>query len=61
MHVTVSSVRPPKSRFILRLVVAVLALLLIAFLGFDFWFYRAVRARCRSATARFISPDWRRR
>ncbi len=44
MHVTVSSVRPPKSKFILRLVIAVLALMLIVFLGFDFWFYRAVRA-----------------
>jgi penicillin amidase len=41
---TVSSVRPPKSKFIFRTVIAVLALLLIAFLAFDFWFYRAVRA-----------------
>src|SRR5271165_4331033 len=30
--------------FIFRAVVAVLLLLLIAFLAFDFWFYRAVRA-----------------
>jgi penicillin G amidase len=41
---TYSSVRPSKSKFIFRTVVAVLVLLLIAFLGFDFWFYRAVRA-----------------
>ena len=41
---TYSSVRPPKSKFIFRAVVAVLALLLVAFLAFDFWFYRAVRA-----------------
>ena len=36
--------RPSNRKFIFRLVVAVLVLLLIAFLGFDFWFYRAVRA-----------------
>jgi penicillin amidase len=39
-----SSNRPSKSKFIFRIVVAVLVLLLIVFLGFDFWFYRAVRA-----------------
>ncbi len=36
--------RPSNRKFIFRLVVAALLLLLIAFLGFDFWFYRAVRA-----------------
>ncbi len=41
---TAYQVHPSKSNFIFRTVVAVLALLLIAFLGFDFWFYRAVRA-----------------
>jgi penicillin G amidase len=36
--------RPSHSKFIFRVVVGVLILLLIAFLAFDFWFYRAVRA-----------------
>jgi penicillin G amidase len=36
--------RPSSRKFIFRLVVAVLILLLIAFLAFDVWFYRAVRA-----------------
>jgi len=36
--------RPSSRKFIFRLVVAVLVLLLIVFLGFDFWFYRAVCA-----------------
>src|SRR5271166_1388707 len=36
--------RPSSRKFIFRLVVAVLVLLLIVFLGFDFWFYRPVRA-----------------
>ncbi len=36
--------RPFPSKFIFRAVVGVLLLLLIAFLAFDFWFYRAVRA-----------------
>ena len=36
--------RSSNRKFILRAVIAVLALLLIAFLAFDFWFYRAVRA-----------------
>src|SRR5271165_6250411 len=36
--------RPSSRKFIFRVVVAVLVLLLIAFLAFDFWFYRAVRA-----------------
>ena len=44
MHVTAPAVRPRKSRFIFRSVIVVLILLLIAFLGFDYWFYRAVRA-----------------
>jgi penicillin amidase len=39
-----SQVHPSKSKFIFRTVVAVLVLLLIAFLAFDFWFYGAVRA-----------------
>ena len=44
MPLTSAPVRPPKSKFIFRAVIAVLVLLLLAFLGFDFWFYRAVRA-----------------
>ncbi len=44
MPATVASVRPPKSKFAFRTVIAVLVLLLIAFLAFDWWFYRAVRA-----------------
>ena len=36
--------RPSSRKFIFRAVVAVLVLLLLAFLAFDFWFYRAVRA-----------------
>lgn len=44
MPVTVSPVRRPRSRIIFRAVVAVLILLLIAFLVCDYWFYRAVRA-----------------
>ncbi len=44
MPVTESGVAPRKSKFIFRAVVAILLLLLIAFLGFDYWFYRAVRA-----------------
>ena len=39
-----SPARPSNRKFIFRVVVAVLALLLVAFLAFDFWFYRAVRA-----------------
>ena len=35
---------PSHSKFIFRAVVGVLVLLLIVFLAFDFWFYRAVRA-----------------
>src|ERR1700733_9201003 len=41
MHVTVPAVR--RSRFALRVVILILVVLLVAFLGFDFWFYRAVR------------------
>jgi penicillin amidase len=37
-------VRSSNRRFIFRAVIAVLALLLFAFLAFDVWFYRAVRA-----------------
>jgi penicillin G amidase len=36
--------RPSHSKFIFRVVVGVLLLLLIVFLAFDFWFYRAVKA-----------------
>src|SRR5450755_915546 len=39
-----TSAKPPKSKLLFRTVVAILVLLLIAFLAFDFWFYRAVRA-----------------
>ncbi len=39
-----SPARPSHSKFIFRAVVGVLLLLLVAFLAFDFWFYRAVRA-----------------
>src|SRR5450755_3490085 len=38
------SAKSPKSRFVFRIVIAILVLLLIAFLAFDVWFYRAVRA-----------------
>ncbi|HEX8813212.1 MAG TPA: penicillin acylase family protein, partial [Terracidiphilus sp.] len=42
-----TTIAPPargsNPKFILRIVVAILILLLIAFLAFDFWFYRAVR------------------
>jgi len=44
MPVTESGVRPRQANYIFRAVVVVLVLLLIAFLGFDYWFYRAVRA-----------------
>ncbi|MGA2371042.1 MAG: penicillin acylase family protein [Candidatus Korobacteraceae bacterium] len=44
MPLTAAPVRPPKSKIIFRAVIAALVLLLLAFLGFDFWFYRAVRA-----------------
>ena len=54
---TYSSVRPSKSKFIFRTVVAVLVLLLIAFLGFDFWFYRAVRASLPQSDGTAICPD----
>ncbi len=39
-----STTRSSNVRIALRVVIALLALLLIAFLAFDFWFYRAVRA-----------------
>lgn len=41
---TISPVRRSRSRFALRLVVIVLAVILLAFLAFDWWFYHAVRA-----------------
>lgn len=44
MPLTAAPVHPPKSKFIFRAVIAALVLLLLGFLGFDFWFYRAVRA-----------------
>ncbi len=43
MHVNASAVRRSRPRFALRIVIIVLLLLLVAFLGFDYWFYRAVR------------------
>ena len=43
MALAASVVRPAKSRLAFRSVIAVLVLLLVAFLGFDFWFYRAAR------------------
>lgn len=44
MHVSVSAVRPQKSKVVFCSVVALLVLLLVAFVAFDVWFYRAVRA-----------------
>ena len=48
MNATVASYprssRSSSSKFLFRAVIAILALLLIVFLAFDFWFYRAVRA-----------------
>src|SRR5579863_8510416 len=44
MHSTAPAVRRSKSSFALRAVVVVLVLLLVAFLAFDVWFYRAVRS-----------------
>jgi penicillin amidase len=44
MALTAAPVRRRKSRFIFRAVIGILVVLLIAFLGFDFWFYRAVKA-----------------
>src|SRR3954463_9343598 len=43
MHVTAPAVRRTRTRFWLRLVVIILVLILLAFLGFDLWFYRAVK------------------
>ena len=43
MHLTAPGVRRSKPRLALRIVIFILVLLLIAFLGFDFWFYRAVK------------------
>jgi len=44
MALVASPVRPKKSKILFRLVISVLGLLLIAFLGFDWWFYGAVKA-----------------
>lgn len=44
MALATSPARPKKSKIVFRIVIAVLVLLLIAFLGFDWWFYRAVKA-----------------
>src|SRR5271167_780678 len=54
MPLTASPVHPPKSKFIFRVVIGVLLLLVLVFLGFDSWFYRAVRAALpqRDATVR---------
>src|SRR5271169_2977710 len=44
---TMTSSSPPRTsnaRFALRVVIGVLALMVITFLAFDLWFYRAVRA-----------------
>ncbi len=41
---TASPARSTPSKFIFRAVIAVLLLLLVAFLAFDVWFYRAVQA-----------------
>ena len=38
------AVRSSRSKFVFRTVVIILVVLLIAFLGFDFWFYRAANA-----------------
>ena len=43
MHVTTAAVPRTGNWFWLRLVIFVLVLILLAFLGFDFWFYRAVK------------------
>ncbi len=43
MHVTAPAVRRSRTGFWLRLVILTLVVLLLAFLGFDFWFYRAVK------------------
>ena len=43
MHVTSPAVRRPRTRFWLRIVIITLVVVLLAFLGFDFWFYRAVK------------------
>ncbi|HEY1731640.1 MAG TPA: penicillin acylase family protein [Terriglobales bacterium] len=43
MHVTVPAVPRSGSRLALRIVIIVLALLLLIFLGFDYWFYHAVQ------------------
>jgi len=44
MALVASPVRPTQFRIIFRVVIGVLVLVLIAFLGFDWWFYRAVKA-----------------
>ena len=44
MALVSAPVRRKKSKIVFRLVVGVLVLLLLAFLGFDYWFYRAVKA-----------------
>jgi len=44
MHVTEPVVRPRSSSPLFRAVIVILVLLLVGFLAFDYWFYRAVRA-----------------
>src|SRR6201994_4720484 len=43
MHVTAPAARHTRTGFWLRIVIATLVILMLAFLGFDFWFYRAVK------------------
>lgn len=43
MHSTNAPVQHPRTWFWLRLVILSLVLILLAFFGFDFWFYRAVK------------------
>jgi len=56
MSVTASAVRPRQPNYILRGVIVVLVLLLLGFLAFDYWFYRAVRASLpqRDGTVRLV-------
>ena len=43
MHVNAPAVRRSGPRLALRIVIIILVLLLVVFLGFDYWFYRAVQ------------------
>src|SRR5580692_3629785 len=44
MHVNAPAVRRSGPRLALRIVIIILVLLLVVFLGFDYWFYRAVQS-----------------